>query len=95
MEKYTEIGAMGIIFALAIREFFAWLKTKKNGNGFNKQLLDAITIQNENHLKHINTSLEKICDDINFGNDKVVEAIKEMHIELAGRLGELKGKIDK
>ena len=97
MDKYIELGAIGILFAIAIREFFAWLKTRKNGNGngngFNKQLLDAITTQNQNHLTHINVSLDKMCADINCGNDRVVKAITDMHIDLASRLGELKGKI--
>lgn len=95
-KDYVELGALAVIFLFAIKEFFAWLRTRKNGNAteVNKQLLDAITVQNQNHLTHINTALDKMCNDINCGDDKIVEAIKAMHIDLSARLGELKGKID-
>ena len=85
-----QLGMIGLLFFLAIREFFAYLKTKKNNsNGIvNKQLLDAITDQNNNHLKSIN-------ENINAGNNRIVDAIIQMHTEVVSKLGEIKGKLDK
>ena len=85
-----QLGMVGLLFFLAIREFFSYLKTKnsKNNNTINKQLLDAITEQNENHLK-------SISENINTGNDRIVDAITKMHTEVASKLGEIKGKLDK
>jgi hypothetical protein len=37
----------------------------------------------------------RICDSVNNGNEKVVKAITEMHLDLASRLGEMKGTINR
>ena len=87
-----QLGMVGLLFFLAIREFFAYLKNRKNNNSngskINQQLLDAIKDQSDNHLKSIG-------NNINAGNDRIVDAINSMHTDLASRLGEIKGKLDK
>ena len=54
MEQYIlQLGALGIIFALAIREFFAYLKSKKeNGVGGKLDLIRG------NDLTHILAAIQ-------------------------------------
>ena len=55
MEQYIlQLGAVGIIFALAIKEFFAYLKTKKE-NG----VAGKIEVIGNNHLTHIYQELQR------------------------------------
>jgi len=83
------VGAMGIIFVFAIKEFFGYLKAKKNGNGVDYgKMAEQVKLIGDNHLNSIK-------EDINVGNDRIVDAINAMHTDLASRLGELKGKIDR
>jgi len=94
-----QLGMVGLLFFLAIREFFAYLKTKKNnnnsnGNKVNEQLLEAITAQNDNHLSSMQHSLDNMRKDINTGNDRIVSAITDMHTDLASGVGEVKGKLN-
>ena len=86
-------GISGVALLLIIKELFAYLKTKKEG-GMNQALLDEVKLMNSNHLKHLQASMTDLCKDLNTGNDRVVSAIKDMHIDLAGRLGKLEGKLD-
>ena len=68
MEQYLQLGAIAIIFALAIREFFSYLKSRKNGDGKkdNKQDVKLAIIETkltsimENHLPHIEKRLDNI-----------------------------------
>jgi hypothetical protein len=53
-----EIGAMGVIFFFAIKEFFSYLKSKKNGGGLDKQILDELQSQSNNHLSHLQGCME-------------------------------------
>lgn len=95
--QMLELGALAAIFGLAIKEFFSWLKSRQEKNGgeaVNKQLLEAITEQNSNHLHTIQGTIEGMCKDLNVGNDRVVKAITDMHTDLASRLGEIKGVLN-
>ena len=96
-QPLLEIGILGILLWLTIKELFSIIKAKRNGvNGsVNQQLLRVITEQNDNHLHTIQDTMNVISKDINNGNDRMVDAIKDMHIDLATKLGELKGKMDK
>jgi hypothetical protein len=95
--QMLELGALAAIFGLAVKEFFSYLKTKKEKNGneaVNQQLLEAITEQNQNHLHTIQETISGMCDDLNVGNARVVKAITDMHTDLASRLGEIKGVLN-
>ncbi len=67
-DTIIQLGAVAIIFAFAIKEFFAYLKSRKNGNGRkdNKQDVKLAIIETkvstilENNLPHINKRLENI-----------------------------------
>jgi len=94
--ELIQIGAVGVIFVFAIREFFLFMRTKKNGNGnVNKQLLEAITKQNENHLHTIQETMEAIVRDINAGNNRVVDSITNGNMKIIELLGAIKGKLSK
>lgn len=43
-DNYLQIGAVAIIFLFAIKEFFAWLKVRRNGNG--NDALEALNLMN-------------------------------------------------
>lgn len=86
MENITQLTAIGIIFAIAIREFFGYLRTKKNGNnGFNRQILEELRAMNINHLH----AIEKAVKD---GNDRLIETIHNDNMKIIELLGEIKGK---
>lgn len=80
-----QLGATFAI-AMALIELIKWIiskfteKDSVNKNALNNESLKAISaqleLQNSNHLNHIEQA-------INNGNDKVVEAITNLRIELA------------
>lgn len=95
--EIIQLGALGIVLclsiSLSIKEFFSYLKTKKNGNGnnSNKEIVETLKAQNENHLTHINDSIGAVCNRLEDGDTKVVEAISNMHRDLSGQLKEMNG----
>ena len=57
--NYLQLGTVAFIFLFAIREFFAYLKSRKNGNGnFNKDILDELKSMNGNHLTDLIKTIE-------------------------------------
>lgn len=57
--NYLQLGAVAFIFLFAIREFFAYLRTRKNGNGnFNEKIYNEIHLMNNNHLTDIVKAIE-------------------------------------
>ena len=85
-QQFLQLGAVAIIFLFSVKEFFGWLKARKNGSGGNYgRMIEQLKIMNNNHLS-------EISKDINAGNDRIVDAIKDMHTDLAGKLGEIKGR---
>ena len=90
MENYLQLGAVAVIFLFAVKEFFAYLKTKKegNGNGLTSAILGELQKMNDNHLH----SLEKAIND---GNGKIVEAINNGNLRQIELLGEIKGTLSK
>lgn len=74
-----QLGTVAILFLLFIKEFFAYLKSKKSPNGTDKELLKQVTLMNENHLN-------SICKEIKDGNQNVVNAITIMNRELGDKI---------
>lgn len=74
-----QLGAIGIICVVLIREVFAFLKARKNGNGFTKDILKQVQLMNENHLN-------SICEEIKLGNENIVNAINTMNRELGDKM---------
>jgi len=85
---FLQLGAVAIIFLFAIREFFQWLKSRNNKNGWNRKMFEELKLLNQNHLN----SIERAIYD---GNDKVVEAINQGNQKIIELLGEIKGRISK
>lgn len=90
MNNYVEIGAIGILFLAAIREFFSYLKSRKsNGNsgtGLSNQILKEIQTINQNHLN----SLQEIIQE---GNTRLIDVIHQDNTKIIELLGEIKGSL--
>ena len=92
-QELLQLGALAVIFAFAVKEFFAFLKTsKENGSRDGattlKDVLGELQLMNNNHLH----SLEKAIND---GNDRLVDTINNNSIKQIELLGEIKGKLEK
>lgn len=88
-QNLLQLGGIAALFALMIRELFAYLKTKKNGTGYvDAAILKELQTMNGNHLH----SLENAIND---GNYKVVEAINNGNMKMVELLGRIEGKLDK
>ena len=59
--EILQITAIGIIFLFSVREFFSWLKTKKNGNGsMYATQLAVLNNRLDNHISHIENDIKEI-----------------------------------
>lgn len=96
-DKLLELGTVAILFLIAIKEFFSYLKSKKfdsvriTENGDNKQseifgkaILDELQAMNSNHLH----TIQKCVED---GNRNLVETIHNDNTKMIELLGEIKG----
>ena len=54
-----DLAITGTLFALAIREFFAWLKAR-NGNSNRKTDLAQINTQLSNHIRHLSDRVDRM-----------------------------------
>jgi hypothetical protein len=91
--RLFDIGGTAVVAVVALIGYSRFFL--KPGNGVDKQILATLEKQNENHLNHIRDEMSQICDSVNNGNERVVKAITDMHLDLASRLGELKGTMGK
>ena len=89
-ESLLQLGGIVALFALMIRELFAFLKTRKdgNGNGMSAAILKELQTMNENHLRSLK-------DAVSTGNDRLVDAINSGNLKQIELLGEIKGKLDR
>ena len=93
-EKLIELGAVAVIFLWSIKEFFSYLKSRKevsNGESTiatNGLILKELQLMNNNHL-------HSLKDAIELGNTRVVGAINEGNIRQIELLGEIKGQLSK
>jgi len=60
----TQLTAIGIIFLFFIKEFFAYLRTRKNGNGNYAYELKEIKTTLNNHMTDYNTELKTMREEI-------------------------------
>jgi type II secretory pathway pseudopilin PulG len=86
-----QLGAIGILFAIAIREFFGYLK-KRNSNReddhYFRAILQELKAMNENHFH----SLEKAIKE---GNDRLIIEIHADNSRMIELLGRIEGKLGK
>jgi len=92
-ENLLQLGAVAVIFLFAVKEFFSYLKSRKEGNVtpnnvIMEDMLKELRDMNENHLRSLK-------DVINDGNVRIVKAINDGTIKQIELLGEIKGKLDK
>lgn len=85
-ENLLNLGAVAVIFLFAIKEFFAWMKTRKgnHGNEVMESMLKELRTMNVNHLNALK-------DAINTGNDRLVDAINTGNVKQIELLSEIKG----
>jgi hypothetical protein len=89
-QELLQIGAVAVLFLFAIKEFFAYLKTKKevpNAPDINqiKQDIALINQQLNNHMTDYNKCIsrtEKLVKE----NSESIDAIKESVIRIEARL---------
>lgn len=88
--ELIELGTVGVIFFFAIKEFFSYLKSRKNKeNGVNSQkILSELKLTNSNHLQHLN-------DCINENNSRLVQTIHEDNERIIEILSRIDGKLSK
>lgn len=81
----AQMGAIGVIFLFAIKEFFSWLKSSKKGGQKTQNDIDIALLQQDvreiktNHLSHIEKSLEE--------NKQEHKENRELLILIASQLG--------
>lgn len=85
----SEIGAVAIIFIFCVKEFFSYLKTKKNGgDGTAKAILGQLTKMNENHLHDLRNCIDS-------GNRELIKTIHDDNTKMIEILGRIEGKLSK
>lgn len=96
LETYLQLGTVAVIFLFFIKQFFDYLKAKKNGsekkdteveNGLSKLILTQLELMNSNHL-------HTIQDRIETGNKDIVEAIHRDNTEIIKILSKIEGALN-
>lgn len=86
-DSILQLGAVAIIFLIAIREFFAYLKIKKSNNSdFSEQIFHELQKMNENHLHELKEIVEQ-------GNNRLIDTIHQDNVKIIELLGEIKGRL--
>lgn len=88
MTEYLELGLVGAIFAFAVKEFFGYLKSRKQGNGTGQAILTELKSQNENHL-------HSIQEGMNEGFNRMIDCYNQNSREMIEILGRIDGKLSK
>ena len=96
-QDLLQLGAVAVIFLFFVKEFFAYLKSRKesngsSGNGGGSKVMEAMLTElrtmNENHL-------HSLKDAINDGNNRMVDAINNGNNKQIELLGRIEGKLDR
>ena len=90
--EYLQLGTVAILFLISIKEFFFYLRSKKNGNGelttADKKVFDELKNMNDNHLHSIENAIIG-------GNREIVKAISDGNIRIVELLGEIRGNLNR
>lgn len=92
-ESLLQLGALGIILIFAIKEFFAYLKTrnegsnKNEGNVFSEAIFKELQTMNNNHLHSLQETIEQ-------GNARLVDSMHNDNTKIIELLGEIKGRLE-
>jgi uncharacterized membrane protein YkvI len=84
--EFSNLGALAIVAAFSVKEFFKYLKSKKeNGaGGTNGLILGELQLMNNNHL-------HELQDTMVAGNREIVDTIHKDNLQIIELLGEIKG----
>lgn len=85
-----EILGIAALFALAIREFFVYIKSRNSNTAddFGKRIFEELKLMNGNHLHSIENA-------INDGNAQLIHSMHEDNMKIIEALGEIKGNLKK
>ena len=91
--ELLQLGGVVALFALMIRELFAYLKSKKENTpsingGLSGAILKELQTLNTNHLHDLKDAIVQ-------GNERLITAIHEDNMRIVEALGEIKGKLSK
>lgn len=91
-ESLFQLGAVAVLFAVAIREFFGYIKVRRenqngHGGGMNIQILKELQTMNNNHLSSLKQAIEN-------GNSRLIDAIHQDNTKIIELLGEIKGNLN-
>lgn len=90
--ELLQLGALAAIFAIAVKEFFSWLKTRNAGTDDTFNTRDY-TLQILGQMEKIaNNDLVHILAAIETGTKRLVDIIHEDNIKIIEVLGEIKGR---
>ena len=84
MEQIYQLGAPAVILIFAIKEYFSYQKSKKNGAWDGKAILQELQTLNNNHLHSLETA-------INDGNAQITKAINDGNMQMIQVLGKIEG----
>jgi hypothetical protein len=87
--ELIQLGAIAIIFLVAIREFFAYLKSRKDGNNgvmLNGKILEELQLMNTNHLETIRRCIES-------GNTELRDTLHDDFMKVIEILGRIDGRL--
>ena len=90
-----QLGALAIIFFLFVKEFFSYLKGRKNGTGINQAILDQLQTQNSNHLHTITEEITKGFDKLECSVSRLNDTTRNGQEKMIGILSEIKGQLSK
>ena len=87
--ELIQIGAVAILFLFAIREFFAFLKTRNGKNPINQIKTDIALIQQQltNHMTDYNKCIERVERMVK-QNTKSIDEIRSAMIRIDAKLKE-------
>lgn len=88
-QNLPQLGVLGVLFFLAIKEFFNYLKSRKNGIETDdaKSISAQLRVMNTNHLTHIEKAIlegnGKLLSQLHSDNQKIIELLARME----GKMG--------
>lgn len=88
-DKIIDIGVLGIVVIFAIKETFAFLKSKKNADGpVMAGIFKELQTMNNNHLHTLQDTVEN-------NNKELIRAIDDGNRQMIEILGRIDGKLSK
>jgi len=77
-DNILQLGTVAILFLLFIKEFFSYLKSKKNGKNGNSDIIKTIETLRNNDLGEVNYKLNKVDDKL----DRIINILIEIKTKL-------------